>query len=67
MQENLTRKPFILALHDDHAPTLRELREEEAQRVGGGGDFCDGPFCAGPTIIYTPDVCEAMECWCDDV
>ena len=66
MQGNLDSKPFILALHDGHTHTLRELRAEETQRIVGGVDFCSSvPFCAGPTIIVTPDVSEDFECHCD--
>jgi hypothetical protein len=61
MQENLTRKPFILALHDDHAHTLRELRDDETQRVAGGGAFCV------ETVIYTPDCAEDIEFYCDEI
>ena len=59
MQENLSSKPFILALHDE-AHTLRELRDEETQRVAGG----DG-ICWIDTLIVTPG-CESTEWECDD-
>jgi hypothetical protein len=61
MQDNFTSKPFILALHEDHAPTLRELRDEEARRVAGG----DG-ICMMETVTVTPDCAEGMEFSCDD-
>jgi hypothetical protein len=62
MQQDFTRKPFILALHDDHAPTLRELRDEEAQRVGGGQAIC---MTDSHTLLVTPG-CEGTEWICDD-
>jgi hypothetical protein len=56
MQESLTSKPFILALHDD-AHAVRELRAEEMQRVGGGDAR---PACI-ETVIFTPDCTEGVE------
>jgi hypothetical protein len=61
MQENLTSKPFILALHDDHAHATRELGDEETQRVAGGDGICMTEMC----LLVTPG-CESAEWVCDD-
>jgi hypothetical protein len=58
MQENLYSKPFILALHEDHALALRELCDEEMQHVAGG-DACM------ETVIFTPDCTEGIEFDCE--
>jgi hypothetical protein len=59
MPKNLTSKPFILSMHEDHALALRELRDEETRHVvGGASDDCV------ETWICTADPTE-MECVLD--
>lgn len=60
MQENLTSKPFIIALHQDQIHAMRELQDDEMWRVGGG----DAPQCI-ETVIFTPDCTEGIEFDCE--